>query len=149
VPGPSLVESLFQPRNAFRGLHEQVWIVYAGFVQSLPMWLQILCYLAVPVLAFFAYRGWAKTKHADWRGKMGLASILAVSANWLFGILLLVFHFINPRWWSFLNDAWLSGLILSALAAALFALSLKGAARFYGVAAGLLMAAFWLLGIQV
>jgi len=71
--------------------------------------------------------------------------MVAVSANWLYVILILLLHFMNDRWASLLlNDTGWDALFLLGLAAAVLAISLKGLARVQGIAAGLLMVAFWM-----
>lgn len=108
----------------------------------------IICFLAVPVFAIFAYRAWSKTLRAQlspWRSKAAVTSIVAVSANWFYVILILLLHFVNDRWASsLLNEASWDVVFFLAIAAALLAIALKGLARVQGVAAGVLMAAFWL-----
>lgn len=108
----------------------------------------IICFLAVPVFAILAYRAWSKTQRAQlspWRSKVAVTSIVAVSANWLYMILILLLHFVNDRWagWLLNDTSWEAGFFL-ALAAALLAIALKGLARIQGIAAGILMAAFYL-----
>jgi hypothetical protein len=113
-------------------------------------YIEILSFLAVPLLTILAYRRWITNLRVQlprWRSTVGISSIILVSANWLFGVLLLLLLLINNHWTNFFDDAWLGDLILSGLAAALLAVALKGTARFYCVAAGLLMAAFWFTSI--
>jgi len=119
-------------------------------VDPAQSYFQILSFLAVPLLIILAYRRWLRVLRVQlprWRSTVGISSIVFVSANWLFGILLLTLLLVNNRWTNFFDDAWLSGLILSGLAAALLAVALKGTARAYSVGAGLLMAAFWIASI--
>jgi hypothetical protein len=62
----------------------------------------------------------------------GIASVVAVSADWLFVILILVLYFINDRWANFFNAVWMNFLFWLAVAAALLAVTLEGTTSFMG-----------------
>jgi hypothetical protein len=109
--------------------------------------LPIFCFLAVLIFIVLAFRGWVKTDRIElprWRSRIGVTSMLVVSTIWLFVILLVVFGTLDTRWTNFFDSTWLGCLFFAALAAAFLALLLKGATRLQGIAAALLMAAFWM-----
>jgi hypothetical protein len=71
--------------------------------------------------------------------------MVAVSVNWFYVILILVLGSINYGWGSsMVSETVWSALTLLALAASLLAISLKGLTRTQVIAAGVLMAAFWM-----
>ena len=106
----------------------------------LHLYLNGFSYIAVPVFVGLACRAWLKGGLGivpNWRRRVGLASILVVSADWFTVILLF-------RWLRYFSDAVINCLTLSALIAALLALALSGRARICAVAASVSMCVFYL-----
>ena len=81
----------------------------------------------------------------NWRRRVGLASILVVSADWFAVILLIVIDEAQFRWLRYFSGTVIINcLTLSALIAALLALALNGRARIWAVAAGVSICVFYL-----
>lgn len=112
----------------------------------LRLYVSILSYLAVPGLVMVAYRDWTKRlpeSLSNWRSRLGLTSMLVISADWCSVILLIIADKANLRWAGSIDDRWLSYLSLAPLVAALLALTLKSRARNCAIAASLSMGLFW------
>jgi hypothetical protein len=109
-------------------------------------YVSVLCYLAVPVFLVLAYRAWAKrTPEAlsNWRSKLGLTSMLVTSADWCCVILFIIAAKSDFRWFSSVDENWLTYLALAPALAAFLALALEGRARIWAIAAGLSMTFWW------
>lgn len=92
----------------------------------LHLYLNWFSYIAVPVFVGLACRAWLKRGLGivpNWRRRVGLASILVVSADW-FAVIFFIF-----RWLQDFGDTVMNCLALSGLIAALLALALNGRAR--------------------
>jgi len=108
-------------------------------------YLNILSYLAVPVLFVLAFRALLKSNDAAlpiWRRIVGLASIIVISADWLYVPLWLVINKVDRRWDVYFDQVfdWFS---LAAVVSALLAIALTGRARLCAAAAGFCMFVFW------
>jgi len=100
------------------------------------------CPIVVPVFVWLAYRTWNRQFRRElpaWRNGLGLASIVVLSLNWLSALFLLLAP-AEPRISSkFFSIELIATILYTALAAAILAIALKGAARIYLIAAALLI----------
>ena len=118
---------------------EKAELIIRGFGRDLG-----LC--AVPILIILAYRAWVKVIRPElptWRNGLGLASMVILSAAWLFYAVLPILGSIRPSLTRFFNLEWNAALFYSSFAAALLAIALRGAPRTQVIAAALSMWA-WL-----
>jgi hypothetical protein len=107
------------------------------------LYVSSFAYLAVPVLLTVAFRAWKTHAYESWRGRLGLASMLVISADWCSVFFLIVATKTNLPWVIAIDENWLSLLYLvTPIVAALLAFTLKGRARNCTFAAGLSMALF-------
>jgi hypothetical protein len=124
--------------------------VYSHSLNQASQYIATACYLTVPITTVLSYRAWLRNRRihlSNWRRRVGITSILAISASWLFGIVLAWLLITDNA--DFLSEKWKNGLILFSLTGATLASCQKGSSRIYGIAAGLLMAASWKLGLVI
>lgn len=91
------------------------------------------------------YRDWTKRipeSLSNWRSRLGLTSMLVLSADWCSIIFLVLADKANLGWARSI-ESWFSYLIVAPIVAALLALALKGRARTCAFAASLSMASHW------
>lgn len=113
----------------------------------LPLHLSVsvLFYSAVPWLVVVAYREWTKRipeSLSNWRRRLGLTSMLVISADWCSIIFLSVADKADLGWARSI-ESWFNYVIVAPIVAALLALALKGRARNCAFAASLSMALYW------
>ena len=113
----------------------------------LPLHLSVsvLFYSAIPWLVVLAYRDWTKRipdSLSNWRSRLGLTSLLVISASWCSIIFLIVADKANLGWARSI-ETWFNYLVVAPIVAALLALALKGRARTCAFAASLSMALYW------
>ena len=109
-------------------------------------YVQVISYLAVPCFVVFAYRDWTKClpeSLSSWRRRLGLTSMLVISADWCSIIFLIVADKANIRWAMNINNSWFTYLEVAPILAAILAFALKGRARTSTIVAGLSMALVW------
>src|SRR6266566_4309195 len=102
--------------------------------------LALVCCVAVPVLLVLAFVGWAKATRRDlphWRNGIALASMVIISADWLFQTVLWVIYSLNHESPRLSNAVWVQMHfdIYYGLVALPFAFFLKGVPRFLLIAA--------------
>src|SRR5262249_1637192 len=96
------------------------------------IYVSLLSYLTVPVFVVLAYRAWAilpRQALSNWRNKLGLTSMLVVSADWCFVIIFIFAAKSRIRWMRSVADDWFSYMPLVALFAIFLVFTLKGKAR--------------------
>jgi hypothetical protein len=115
----------------------------------IALWL--LCLLGIPALAIFSIREWASSQRATLstlRNWIGVGSVGAIFCGWLFLVVLTILGIINDTWMDFFNDHRNFVFLVLAVTASVTSLTLKGKARVYAVAAGLLLALYAMLWLS-
>jgi hypothetical protein len=102
-----------------------------------------VAFLVVPILTFFALRGWAKRWRQElprWRSALGLTSIVVTFLTWFSLAILALSERIglNP---SFISVDWVTPTVILVAAGTPLALALRGASRIEAIVAGLFMVA--------
>jgi hypothetical protein len=113
--------------------------------------ISLICFVAVPVLLFLAWSGWAKGVRAElphWRNALCILALLLLLLNWLGAALLEVPVFVNPR---MPRPAEMMEVMLTlshplGVLALVLAFAFRRVSRVQTVVAALLMLMSWPLG---
>ncbi len=98
--------------------------------------------LGVPILTVLAFRAWNELTRPHlpaWRNGLSLSSLVMISASWLSYTALRGLLSLWPSLMVSYDPRWVDTLLLTTLAAAVLATSLRGASRVQAFAAALLM----------